>query len=511
MTTTLLTPAQNRFLQLTQPALNLPALTRVLPVLRDHPTVKDTSDFLTRSTRELIQDQRVDWLVTGSLAWKLLARLPYAINTSDRRADWHHCALCHKPVRYEYHVVLRATGREILVGSECVKKFMSDEMQYLMAITTEDNFHAVAQYDTLTDRYPVVPEILWTKDALSHLPQDHRQRQRWVHKGTKATVTDYLRRRTQTLPERQLTPYLTEYDHLQTVERTAIDEQYERDQRQRKRAQALADQEEQAAWETANAAQSTAEQDLRQSDAYRTYLRAVANLLTQHLTLTAFKQQLATIEMPATLRRLVNSYQLGVMATEFARTGQITAARLQIVPRYLVADLNRISRRLAAQRQRDWDDDVFNAAVGFDLAASERQARLVQLRQCWEGRQIPATVYPQLATLKAQLTQGQPLPQDWPARLTRAFQQRLDRQPATGWVPARKTHVTPAQLRQLLAGQSDFAAVTTAFHRLYGLAASEEAVTLSALHRYYLLEQDERAGRAAATQQLVDQLLRTKN
>lgn len=510
MTTTLLTPAQNRFLQLTQPALALPALTRVLPVLRDHPTVKDTSDFLTRSTRELIQEQRVDWLVTGSLAWKLLARLPYAINASDRRADWHHCALCHKPVRYEYHVVLRATGREILVGSECVKKFMSDEMQYLMAITTEDNFHAVAQYDTLTDHYPVVPEILWRKDALPQLPADHRQRQRWVHKGTKATVTGYLRQRTQTLPETQLAPYLTEYDHLRTVERRAVTTQRERERVKQQRAQDLATKEAQVAWETANAAQSTAEKKLRQSAAYQTYLAAVAALVTQHLTLAAFKQRLATIEMPSSLRRLVNSYQLGVMATEFARTGQITAARLQIVPRYLVADLNRISRRLAAQRQRDWDDDLFNAAIGFELTARQRQAQLEKLRQCWEGRQIPETVYPQLLAVKQQVTQGRPLPENWPAGLTHAFQQRLDRQPATGWVPARKNHVTPEQLHQLLAEKADFAAVATAFHRLYALPNAEEAVTLSALHQYYLLESDRQAGRAAATQKLVAQLLQSK-
>ena len=511
MATTLLTPAQNRFLQLTQPALELPALTRVLPVLRDHPTVKDTSDFLTRSTRELIQEQRVDWLVTGSLAWKLLARLPYAINASDRRVDWHHCALCHKPVRYEYHVVLRATGREILVGSECVKKFMSDEMQYLMAITTEDNFHAVAQYDALTDQYPVVPEILWAKGALPQLPQTHRQRQRWVHNGTKDTVTGYLRRQTQKLPEAQLSPYLTEYDRLQAVERDVIAKQRERKQANQQRAQNLAAQEEQAAWEAANAAQSTAEQRLRDSEAYRTYLAAVAALMTQHLELTVFKQALATVTMPTSLRRLVNSYQLGVMATEFARTGQIKAARLQIVPRYLVADLNRVTRRLAAQRQRDWDDDVFNAAVGFELTAAQRQAELTRLSQSWEGRQVPATVYPMLATLTDRLDRGLALPESWPSRLTQAIERRLAHQPATGWVPARKNHVTPAQLRQLVQGRNDFSAVKTAYHRLYALPAETETVTVAALHRYYLLMQERRAGQSAATQRLVDQLLRDQD
>lgn len=507
MATTLLTPAQNRFLQLTQPALKLPALTRVLPVLRDHPTVKDTSDFLTRSARETIQEQRVDWLVTGSLAWKLLARLPYAINASDRRMDWHHCALCHKPVRYEYHVVLRATGHEILVGSECVKKFMSDEMQYLMAITTEDNLHAVAQYDTLTAQYPVVPEILWTKAALPHLPQTHRRRQRWVRNGTQATVTGYLRHRTQTLPDAQLAPYLTEYGQLQSADQQAERAQREQVQVKQRAAQDLAVKEEQAAWEAANSAQSAAERDLRASAAYQHYLAAVADLLTQHLTLTVFKQELAAIPMPAPLRKLVNSYQLGVMATEFARTGQIKAARLQIVPRYLVADLNRVSRRLAAQRQRDWDDDVFNAVIGFDLPVAQRQARLGDLKRSWEGRQVPETVYPQLLTLKDCLEQGQSLPTDWPARFRQALQQRLDRQPTTGWVPARKNHVTPPQLRQLVNGGNDFAAVATAYHRLYALPPADEAVTLSALHRYYLLDQDRRAGRTAATQRLVTQLL----
>ncbi|WP_341779339.1 hypothetical protein [Levilactobacillus sp. HBUAS70063] len=508
MATTLLTPAQNRFLQLTQPALELPALTRVLPVLRDHPTVKDTSDFLTRSTRELIQEQRVDWLVTGSLAWKLLARLPYAINASDRRVDWHHCALCHKPVRYEYHVVLRATGREILVGSECVKKFMSDEMQYLMAITTEDNFHAVAQYDALTDRYPVVPEILWTKDALLHLPQDHRQRQRWVRNGTKTTVTGYLRRKTQTLPEMQLSPYLTAYDRLQAVERTAVAAAQQQAQAQQQQAQDLATREAQAAWEAANAAQTTAERQLRASTAYRQYLAAVADLLTQHLALGEFKERLASIAMPAPLHRLVNSYQLGVMATEFARTGQIKAARLQIVPRYLVADLNRVTRRLAAQRQRDWDDDVFNAAVGFDWSAEQRRTQLDLLSQSWEGQQVPASVYSELVTLRTRLDQGATLPTVWPERLRQAFQQRLAAQPATGWVPARKNHVTPAQLRQLVQGRNDFNEVKAAYQRLYALTPQAEAVTLSALHRYDLMVRDRQANRLSATQRLVEQLLK---
>ncbi|NLR31982.1 hypothetical protein [Levilactobacillus tujiorum] len=511
MAITLLTPAQNRFLQLTQPALELPALTQVLPVLRDHPTVKDTSDFLTRSTRALIQEQRLDWLVTGSLAWKLLARLPYAINASDRRADWHHCALCHKPVRYEYHVVLRATGREILVGSECVKKFMSDEMQYLMAITTEDNFHAVAQYDALTDHYPVVPEILWTKDALPDLPERHRRRQRWVHNGTKSTVTGYLRRRTQKLPDEQLAPYLTAYDQLRLSAQAATAKRHERVQRQQQRAQDLAAKEEQAAWAAANTAQSAAEKALRASADYRGYLGAVAGLLTQHLSLAAFKAQLATIPMPQALNKLVNSYQLGVMATEFARTGQIKAARLQIVPRYLVADLNRQTRRLAAQRQRDWDDDVFNAAVGFELTPAQRQTQLAQLRQSWEGRQVPSTVYAQLLHLKADLAAGQPVPVDWPERLRTALQQRLDQQPTTGWVPARKNHVTTEQLRQLVQGRDSFTVVAADYHRLYQLAQQDEALTLSALQQYYLVQQDRQAGRAPATQKLVQQLLQTKD
>ncbi|WP_407885502.1 hypothetical protein [Levilactobacillus sp. N40-8-2] len=511
MAITLLTPAQNRFLQLTQPALALPDLTRVLPLLREHPTIKETSDFLTRSAREVIAEQRVDWLVTGSLAWKLMARLPYAINASENRTDWHHCALCHKPVRYEYHVVLRVTGHEILVGSECVKKFMSDEMQYLMAITTEDNFHAVAQYDKLTEHYPVVPEILWTADALPNLPETHRGRQRWVHNGTKSTVTGYLRHKTQELPDAQLTPYLTEYGQLQTADRDVAAAQEVLAQDKRQREQDLAVKEERAAWEAANAAQSNAERQLRDAADYRQYLAAVADLLTQHLTLAVFKQELAAIKMPVALRKLVNSYQLGVMATEFARSGQIKAARLQIVPRYLVADLNRITRQLAAQRQRDWDDDVFNAAVGFDLTAGQRQARLAQLQQTWEGRQVPIAVYPQLLTIRAELAAGQPLPVDWPAKLKQAFQQRLAQQPATGWVPARKNHVTPQQLRRLVHGGDDMGTVTAAYHRLYDLPSATAAVTLSALHQYYLRVQDRQKGRSTATQQLVDQLLKSQD
>lgn len=333
MATTILTPAENRFLQLSQPALQLTELTRVMPLLRDHPTIKDSSDFLSRSTRQLLLDQRVNWLVQGSDVWKLLARLPYAINASDRRADWHHCALCHKPVRYEYHVVLRTDGHEILVGSECVKKFMSDEMQYLMTITTEDNFHAVAQYDDLTAQYPQVPEILWDQQALPHLPQQHRRRQHWVKNGTKTTVTGYLKHRQQTLPETQLSPYLVEYTQLQAVDRQMAERQQVQQQHAVQQQAQLAEKEAAAAWQAADQAQLTAEQQLRASTSYQTYLQAVAALMVQHLPLPQFKQRLRGITMPPALGQLVNSYQLGVMATEFARTGQITATRLQIVPR----------------------------------------------------------------------------------------------------------------------------------------------------------------------------------
>lgn len=286
---------------------------------------------------------------------------------------------------------------------------------------------------------------------------------------------------------------------------------HEQVQRQQQRAQDLAAKEEQAAWAAANTAQSAAEKALRASADYRGYLGAVAGLLTQHLSLAAFKAQLATIPMPQALNKLVNSYQLGVMATEFARTGQIKAARLQIVPRYLVADLNRRTRRLAAQRQRDWDDDVFNAAVGFELTPAQRQTQLAQLRQSWEGRQVPSTVYAQLLHLKADLAAGQPVPVDWPERLRTALQQRLDQQPTTGWVPARKNHVTTEQLRQLVQGRDSFSMVAADYHRLYQLAQQDEALTLSALQQYYLVQRDRRAGRAPATQKLVQQLLQTKD
>jgi len=174
-------------------------------------------------------------------------------------------------------------------------------------------------------------------------------------------------------------------------------------------------------------------------------------------------------------------------------------------------DLNRITRRLAVQRQRDWDDDVFNAAVGFDLTMAQRQERLARLRQTWEGRQVPATVYPQLVTLRAQLTARRTLPATWPATLTQTFQQRLAQQPTTGWVPARKNHVTPRQLRQLVHGGDDLVTVTTAYHRLYALPAATEAVTLSALHQYYLRVRDQQKGRSTATQQLVEQLLKSQD
>ncbi|KRO05008.1 hypothetical protein IV54_GL000635 [Levilactobacillus paucivorans] len=508
MVTTLLTPAENRFLQLSQPALQLPDLTRVMPLLREHPTVKTTSDFLPRSARDLLTDQRVDWLLQGSRVWKLLARLPYAINASEHRTDWTHCALCHKPVRYEYHVVLRTDGQEIVVGSECVKKFMSDEMQYLMAITTEDNFHAVAQYDDLTAHYPQVPEILWDQTALPNLPQAQHGRHRWVRRGTQTTVDGYLKHRQQRLPQAELTPYLTEYTQLteldQKAARALARQQVQQDEVAKKRAEREAA----AAWKSAATQESAAVQALRASQPYRDYLATVAALIVQHLPLTTFKARLAEIAQPRSLKKLVNSYQLGVMATEFDRSGKIAAARLQIVPRYLVADLNRRVRFRAKQRQRDWVDDLFNVAIGFALTPAERREQLQPLREPWEGRQVPAQVFIDCESLRAELEAGKSLPASWPTELTQAFTERLALQPQQGWVPARKNHVTPSQLRQLTAGKSDFTAVQTAYRRLYALPEADEAITLSALHQYYLRQRDREEQRQDTTQALLRELMK---
>ena len=507
MATTILTPAENRFLQLSQRALALPGLTRLMPLLRDHPTIKDSSDFLPRSAREALLEQRVDWLVQSSEAWKLLADSPYVINPSNNRLDWRHCALCHKPVRYEYHVVLRKDGHKIIVGSECVKKFMSDEMQYLMTITTEDNIHAVAQYDDLTAHYPQVPEILWDPEALPNLPQTHQRRQHWVRHGTKDTVTGYLKRPQTTLPEIQLKPYLTEYDVLTGIDQEAATAAQQAAQRRAEREKQLAEEEAQAAWQHAEHQESTAVQELRASAPYRSYLQRVADLITRHLPLAEFKEKVAALTMPASLKKLVNSYQLGVMATEFARTGQIQAARLQIVPRYLVADLNRASRQRAHQRQRDWWDDLFNAAIGFDLTPAERTASLAKLQQPWEGQQVPASVYRDCETLRARLTAGDALPTAWPETLRQAFTQRLAVQPANDWVPAKKNHVTTTQLRGLVREHTDFDQIKRAYHRLYALPAGAEAATLSALQQVALRRADERENRENVTQSLVRKLL----
>lgn len=508
MATTILTPAENRFLQLSQQALALPALTRLMPLLRDHPTIKDSSDFLPRSARAALLEQRVDWLKLSSTAWKLLADSPYVINPSSQRLDWRHCALCHKPVRYEYHVVLRANGRKIIVGSECVKKFMSDEMQYLMTITTEDNIHAVAQYDDLTEHYPQVPEILWDSVALPNLPAAHHRRRRWVHNGTEHTVTGYLKHRQTTLPESQLRPYLSEYDTLTALDHKAAAAAKKAAQRRADQERQLAEEESQAAWDRAQRQESSAVQALRASAPYQTTLRQVANLMAERLPLATFKAQLADVILPAQLRKLINSYQLGVMATEFARSGQITAARLQIVPRYLVADLDRFSQRRAQQRQRDWNDDLFNAAVGFTLTPAQRQDWLTKLQRPWEGQQVPASVFTDCLTLRERLTAGQAVPTTWPKHLQQAFARRLAQQPATGWVPAKKNHVTTAQLRQLAHSESDFPAVATAYHRLYALPEDEEAVTLSALQQAYLQMKDAQAQRTTDTQRLVQEILK---
>lgn len=507
MTATILTPAENRFLQLSYPALSIPALTRLMPQLRDHPTVKTTSDFLTRSAKADLAANRVDWLVAGSAAWKLLARLPYKVNGSEQRRDWRHCALCHLPVRYEYHVVLRLNGREIVVGSECVKKFMSDELQYLMTITTEDNFHAVAQYDQLTDRYPQVPEILWAPDALPDLPKRHRAQQTRVRRGTQTTVTGYLKHRTTVLPDSQLAPDLRGYTQLQALDhqahQRAVAQRHTRDARDRQ----VAEQAQQRAWQQADRAQDTAQERLRQSADYQRWLNRVATVLVERLPLVEFKAQLTHIEVPAAVQHLVNAYQLGVMATEFTHQGKIKAQRLQIVPRYLVADLDDRARSLAQQRQRDWNDDVFNATLGLALTPAQRRAQLATLRQTWEGRQLPATIYAELAAFRAHVTRPVQLPTSWPEPLRQAFQTRLVAQPVDGWVPAKKNHVTPQQLRHLGQATTDWATVQARYQRLYALPPAAEAVTLSALEQYYLQQRDQRQGRQAATQQLLQNLL----
>ncbi|GEO69536.1 hypothetical protein [Levilactobacillus acidifarinae] len=510
MAPTILTPAENRFLQLSYPALSLPELTRLMPRLREHPTVKTTSDFLTRGAKQDLTANRIEWLVAASAAWKLLARLPYKINTSEQRRDWRHCALCHLPVRYEYHVVLRLNGREIVVGSECVKKFMSDEMQYLMTITTENNFHAVAQYDTLTAKYPQVPDILWTKDALPHLSQPQRHEQTRVRRGTQATVTGYLKRRTTVLPEPQLAPDLQAYTRLQKLDRAAQQRQLARQQTQVAQTQRATEQAQQRAWQVATQTKETAQLQLRQSTEYQRWLAQVAALMVERLTLREFKTQLATLDVPQAVTRLVNAYQLGVMATEFTRQGQIKAQRLQIVPRDLVADLDQRTRALAVQRQRDWNDDVFNATLGSDLTPVQRVSRLTALQHIWEGRQIPAAIYEELAHFKATVTRPVSVPVDWPEPLRRAFQQRLARQPADQWVPAKKNHVTPQQLRQLGRQSADWPTIKTAFQRLYALPAPEEAVTLSALEQYYLRQRDRRRQQATQTQRLLQSLLEEK-
>jgi hypothetical protein len=316
-----------------------------------------------------------------------------------------------------------------------------------------------------------------------------------------------LQHRRTTLPETQLQPYLSEYDTLTTLDHEAAAVAKQAAQRRADRERQLAEEEAQAAWDHAQHQESAAVQALRTSAPYQTTLQRVAELIVQHLPLAEFKVQLAQVPLPPQLKKLVNSYQLGVMATEFDRQHQITATRLQIVPRYLVADVDRLSRQLAHQRQRDWDDDLFNAAVGFDWTRDQRQARLDQLRQPWEGRQVPAAVFKDCLTIRERLSAGQPVPATWPAALRRAFAQRLAVQPQTGWVPAKKNHVTTAQLRQLAHSHPDFPAVATAYHRLYALPAATEAATLSALQQYYLLLADKRAERQNVTHALVQKLL----
>jgi len=423
--TTLITPAENRFFLLSERARRKSTLQQISPLLREHVTVKADSEFLKPTVRNLILKEHSQWLTTCSHEWQLLASLPYVVNPNEERQHWQHCELCHKPVRYEYHVQNKHNHRELIVGSECVKKFMNAETRYLMVITTEDNFYAVAQYQTLTAAVPVVPTIMFNQPWLPQLPVEQQPQARELRHTTTQTVTTYLKRRTTKLPLTQLKPAEQTYRQLVASEQTAIQATKQAAQQQIEKTQ---EQQQQRAQETA----VTAEQELRQSRIYRHYLAKLAGIIVTRPDRQQAKQQFEKLSAPKTARPFVNSYQFGQMVTEYRQTGKIQLRRLAMMDHQFVEDLNQVTQQLDQQQTTRFYDDVFNSCWGWNYKQPAQQ------RGDWQ--QLLATRW------------GQALSLDWFEQLAK----RTDAAVVNEWLSQHADVTMQRELAQRLTQHLDF-------------------------------------------------------
>lgn len=494
--TTLITPAENRFFILSERARRATSLNQISRLLREHVTIKADSDFLLDTVRNLIMHDHADWLTTCSHEWQLLATLPYVINPSDSRQQWSHCELCHKPVRYEYHVQNKHNHQEIVVGSECVKKFMNAETRYLMVITTEDNFYAVAQYQTLTAKVPTVPTIMFKQPWFPELPGAQQPQARQVRQQTSQTVTTYLKRKTKQLPLHELQPSLTTYQALVQAEADAI------------AAKQAAKIEQQTAvqhhrQQTAQQAVQSAANELRTSPAYRQYLRRLADIIVTRPDRAAAKSAFSALKAPQTSRPLVNAYQFGLMVTEYTQTGQIQVRRLAMLNRAFVADLNQVTKALDQRQTTRFYDDIFNSCWGWDYhqAATQRAdwERLLATR--W-GRELSLAWFEQLAQQTTPTAITAWLQQNATATMQQKLARRLKAQPALKPVPRQR--LTKRELRTFcdreVAASADAAALTARFETMYQLPAAQQAVMLETLNYYYVAQHSATDHQAALKQ-----------
>lgn len=485
MATTLVTPAENRFFLLSESARRQSSLQQISQLLREHVTIKADSPFLKATVRNLIVQNHAAWLTACSHEWQLLARLPYVVNQNDERRLWQHCELCHKPVRYEYHVQNKHNHQEIVVGSECVKKFMNAETRYLMVITTEDNFYAVQQYQTLTSQLPTVPVIMFKQPWFPDLPVDHRPQARQLRQTTTQTVTTYLKRRTQRVPLRELKPAAQTYQQLVQTEQQAraavekaANQQIERAQQQQQRQA-----QEQAA---------TAEQNLRASRPYQQYLHRLAAIIVTRPERATAKQRFDQQVAPATTKPLVNSYQFGQMVTEYRQTGHIQVKRLAMLDHQFVHDLDQVTRRLDAQQTTRFYDDVFNSCWGWDYrqSADQRADWQALLATRW-ATTLSLADLTQLATLNdADAIQKWLLKQaDEPLRV--AILARLQTHPQLTVIA--RDRLTKKELRTFcqreLNSSPDMVTFTHRFDQHYQLPATQQAELHETLAYYYVAHQ----------------------
>ncbi len=483
--TTLITPAENRFFLLSERARRRTTLQQISALLRAHVTVKADSDFLKPTVRNLILQEHAQWLSACSHEWQLLASLPYVVNPSEARREWHHCELCHKPVRYEYHVQNKHNHRELIVGSECVKKFMNAETRYLMVITTEDNFYAVAQYQTLTTAIPVVPTIMFAQPWLPQLPSEQVPQARQLRQTTTQTVTTYLRHKTKQLPLQELKPAEQTYRRLAQAEQDAITTAEEA-----ARAQLLKNQQQRQQQAAQTAEQ--AEQDLRQSSAYRHYLQQLAAIIVTRPDRATAKQRFEQLSAPTTERPLVNSYQFGQMVTEYRQTGQIQVRRLAMLDHQFVTELNQVTQQLDERQTTRFYDDVFNSCWGwrYHQQATQRADWEKLLTTRW-GQPLSLTWFEQLsAQTDSQRVQAW-LSQHADATMKRELTQRLVQQSERQ--PIARTRMTRTELRQFCRREqpsaATLAAFEAAFDRYYQLPAAQQATTHETLAYYYVAHQ----------------------